>query len=107
MNNSVSPGKIAQFTAPSGGVVSGLGYLIGSLFVVATSTVSAGLPFEGAVVGVFDLVKLAGTAWTEGELIYWDNTAKNCTVVSTSNTRIGVAARLGGELSAAVVGRVR
>lgn len=107
MQNFVSPGEVVQFTAPSGGVTSGLGYLIGGQFVVATSTVAAGLPFEGAAKGIFDLVKNTGEAWTEGQLIYWDNTNHRCTTTSTSNTHIGYAARLGGELSAAAVGRVR
>lgn len=107
MQNFVSPGDVVQFTAPSGGVTTGLGYLIGGQFVVATNTVAVGLPFEGAARGIFDLVKNTGEAWTEGALIYWDNTAKKCTTTATSNTHIGYAARLGGELSTAAVGRVR
>lgn len=106
-SNFVNPGKIIQLTAPSGGTTSGLGYLIGVLFGVALTTQVAGAACEFGVAGVFDLVKHTGEAWTEGEAIYWDAMNNRCTSTSTSNTLIGVAARLGGELSAAAIGRVK
>lgn len=85
------PGKILTLTAPTGGVVSGLAYKVGSLVVLATKTVAQTLPFEGLVVGVVDVPKLEAEAWTEGVKIYWDDTAKKFTTVSTSNTLVGVA----------------
>lgn len=92
MNNYKKPGDTMTFTAPGGGVVSGTAYLIGALLVVAASTVAATLPFEGVVEGVFTLPKTTGTAWTEGEALYWDNSTKKLTTVSTGNTAVGVAA---------------
>lgn len=73
MNNFLKPGKTMTYTAPAGGVVSGGVVLIGGLFVIATNTVGAGLPFEGATEGVFSLTKLAGEgALVEGQPVYWD-----------------------------------
>jgi len=93
MNNFIKPGEIVTYTAPAGGVISGNGYVIGALLVVATNTVAAGQPFEGATLGIFTLPKAAATAWTEGQLLYWD-TANNNLVIAPSATarRVGCAA---------------
>lgn len=105
MNNFIQPGDIVTLTAPTGGVISGNGYLIGSLFVVAAETVAQTLPFEGAVVGVFTLPKLSAQAWTEGEKVYWDNGNTRCTSVATDGALIGVAAAVAANPSA--TGNVR
>lgn len=105
MNNFKSIGETLTLTAPAGGVTTGLGVQIGQLFVVATATVAAALEFEGLVIGEIELVKDAGTTWSEGELLYWDDVAKNVTPTSTDNLLIGVAAVDVG--SAAVLGFVR
>jgi len=105
-NNFEHDGKIMSYVAPAGGVVSGTAYLIGNILVVALVTAAAGATFAGAAVGVYTLPKATGTAWTEGEILYWDNTAKNVTTVSTSNYRIGCAAE-GGAASADATGPVR
>jgi predicted RecA/RadA family phage recombinase len=39
--------------------------------------------------GVHKVVKAAGQAWTQGALVYWDDTAKNFTTTSASNTLAG------------------
>lgn len=106
-SNFDQPGRILQFTAPTGGVVSGTAYLIGGILAVALVTAAAGVVCNFAVDGVFTLTKVTGTAWTEGEVLYWDNTAKDVTTVSTANFRIGCACRAGGELSASATGMVR
>jgi predicted RecA/RadA family phage recombinase len=83
--------EVLTFTAPTGGVVTGLAYLIGGLVVVATETVAQTLPFDGVVIGVVDVVKVNDEAWTEGLKFYWDNSAFKFTKVIGSNTVIGVA----------------
>lgn len=106
MNNFQNPGWTMTFTAPAGGVVSGTAYLIGAKLVVAAITVAAGLPFEGATFGVFWLPKIAGVAWAEGAVLYWDNTAAAVgTVVGASTRRIGYAAA--AQLSADTTGSVK
>lgn len=105
MNNYVKPGDVMTLTAPTGGVVTGLGYQIGKLFVVACGTAAEAAEFEGQVTGVCDLVKTTSQAWTEGQALYWDDSAKKVTSTAGANLHIGVAARV--EESADAVGRVR
>jgi predicted RecA/RadA family phage recombinase len=91
--NSVKPGRVMTFTAPGGGVTSGVPVLIGTLVVVPKNTVAAGFAFEGVTEGVFVLAKLAGVAWTEGQLIYFDSATGNCTTVQSATARrVGCAA---------------
>lgn len=104
MKNFVKPGNTLTYTAPSGGVTGGVPVLIGALVVIAAHDAAESEEFEGAAVGVFDLVKATG-AWSEGQKIYWDNTAKACTTTITSNTFMGVAAA--AALSADATGIVR
>jgi predicted RecA/RadA family phage recombinase len=90
MNNYTQPGDVLTLTAPYD-VASGGGALVGSIFCVATSAVASGARGEFKTTGVFGLNKTAAQAWTEGQKLYWDNTAKEVTSVSTSNTLIGCA----------------
>ena len=93
MNNYIKPGNTMTFTAPAGGVVSGSAYMIGSLLVVAAISAAATLPFEGMAAGVFTLPKATGSAWTEGQLLYWDTANSNLvTAQSATARRVGCAA---------------
>lgn len=105
MRNFVQTGDTVTFTAPTGGVVSGLAYLIGTILVVAAATVAQALPFEGATEGIFDLPKAATITPAEGALVYWDNSAHNVTTTATGNTRIGVCCVVPGASDATI--RVR
>lgn len=108
MNNFIKPGTTMTFTAPGGGVVSGTVYLIGALLVVATNTVAAGLPFEGLVEGVISHAKAASQAWTEGQAVYWDNTAKVFSSAATVGFfRAGVAAEAVAGGAGDTTGKVR
>src|SRR5262245_58365351 len=102
--NYIQPGKTMTFTAPEQRNA-GQGCLIGALFGVSLQTVANGAVGEFGIEGVWELTKVSAQAWTAGALIYWDNTAKNCTTTSTSNTRIGVAAAAAANPSA--TGQVR
>ncbi len=107
MNNFGKSGsKQMTFTAPTGGVLSGVGYVVGALFVVATNTIAQTLPFEGCTEGVFALPKAAGSAWTEGALLYWDGAGNNLvTAASVTARRVGNASA--AALTADVTGQVR
>jgi predicted RecA/RadA family phage recombinase len=100
MKNYVQPGEVLEFTAPSGGVVSGTGVKIGDGFVVATVTAAVGEKFNGLRQGVVDHAKVSAQAWTEGQQINWDNTAKLMTTVTTGNFRVGYAAAAAANPSA-------
>jgi predicted RecA/RadA family phage recombinase len=91
MKNFKQHGDTLDLTAPSGGVISGTGYLIGALFGVAVVSADAGVTFPLRVVGVYTLPKATGEAWTEGALVYWDNTNKRLTTTSSGNTKVGTA----------------
>lgn len=86
------PGAVLEFTAPAGGVVSGTGVKIGDILVIATTTAAVGEKFTGVRQGVVTHAKVSAQAWTEGQQINWDNTAKLFTTVTTGNFKAGVAA---------------
>lgn len=95
MRNHIQPGNALDFVAPSGGVISGKPLVIGSLFVVPSTTAAEGEAFSGDMVGVFEFdaaVHATTQAAAVGDKYYWDNTAKLVTVTATANTLIGVAA---------------
>jgi predicted RecA/RadA family phage recombinase len=105
LENYSQPGEVVTLTAPTGGVVSGTAYLIGSLIVVALITVAETLSFTGQVAGVVTHAKVSAQAWTEGAKVYWDDTAKNFTTTSSGNTLAGVAAAVAANPSA--TGKIR
>lgn len=89
MENYVQKGETITLTAPAA-VSSGDGVLVGKFFGVAVADAASGAEVEATLCGVFELPKATG-AITQGALVYWDNTAKNVTTTSTSNTLIGAA----------------
>jgi len=106
MKNYVQPGNTITLTAPYA-VASGDGLLVGSVFGVASGDAANGTSVEAALVGVFDLKKVASQAWAVGDKVYWDNTNKEATKTATSNTLIGVATEAVANGAGDVVGRVR
>lgn len=91
MKNFVQCGDRITTVAPYA-VSAGGGALVGSMFGVALNDAANGAEVVLMTEGVFNLAKVSTEAWTRGAKIYWDNTAKLVTSVSTSNTLIGVAA---------------
>lgn len=92
--NFVQPGCTVTVAAPTGGVTSGQGVLIGYLFGVAANTVAQTLAVEITTDGVWDLAKETGQAFaTVGDRVYWDATNKWATDASSTGVRIGVVVR--------------
>lgn len=89
--NYIAPSDPVTVPAPSGGVVSGTAYLIGALFGVAGNSAAVGVGFPLHRVGVWELPKTTAINWLVGAKLYWDNTAKAVTNVSSGNTLIGTA----------------
>ena len=106
MKNYVQPGNTVTLTAPYA-VASGDGLLVGSIFGVAAGTAALGEAVEAALTGVYDLKKVASQAWAAGDKVYWDNTAKEVTKTTTSNTLIGVATEAVAGGAGDTIGRVR
>lgn len=90
MKSFIQPGDSVAFPAPRA-VVAGEGFLVGSQFAVAMHDAANGATVEGSCKGVYSLAKVSAQAWTVGALIYWDNTAFNCTTTVGANTLIGTA----------------
>lgn len=105
MKNYLGPGDIVEVPAPAGGVASGDFVLVGVLGGVAQVAAAAGVivPIVRKP-GNYTLPKATGAAWTKGDALYWDATAKNFTKTSAGNTRYGAAAAdaLNADASAAV-----
>lgn len=67
-----------------------------------------GSPYKGPFRHLrYELKKIGSQAWAVGDRIYWDNTARQTTKVTTSNTLIGVATEAVAGGAGDVVGRVR
>lgn len=88
MKNSIQYGDTLALPAPYA-VASGGGALIGAIFGVAVTALANGEVGNFQLEGVYTLPKATGAA-TLGARAYWDNTNKNVTATSTSNTLIGV-----------------
>lgn len=104
MQNYLQAGTKIVVAAPYA-VASGEGALVGSLFGVAEGDAALAANVVLVTEGVVEIKKLAAQAWTVGAPIYWDNTAKQATTVSTANTLIGVAVAAAANPSAS--GQVR
>lgn len=103
MKNHVQPGNTLTLPAPAGGITSGAGALIGSIFGIAAKDAAAGELVAFCVTEVWTLPKAAG-AVTVGAKLYWDATNKVVTTTASGNTLIGAAteAALAGDAVATV-----
>jgi predicted RecA/RadA family phage recombinase len=104
MKNFVQTGDVLTLTAPYA-VAAGAAFKVGSIVAVATSAAESAATVEGITTGVVDVAKVSAQAWTVGAPIYWDDTVKLFTTVSTSNTLAGAAVAVAANPSA--TGRVR
>lgn len=106
-NNFLQPGRLDTFTAPTGGVTTGIPVLIGTMFVVPLVTALAGATFTGEVVGVWNLVKNTGETWLEGQAVYFDVANARMTNDSTSGGLPIGCVNAPAAASADVLGAVR
>ncbi len=90
MQNYKAPGCVLTLTAPYARD-SGQGALVGDIFGVATSDVENGADGEFATEGVYELAKTTSQAWTQGDPLYWDDSAKKLTTVGTAHKLVGAA----------------
>lgn len=99
MKNFVQEGVSLDLVAPTGGVIAGMAYLIGSIIAVAATTAAEGEEFAGWTEGVFDLPTDTGAAWAVGDKVYLLADGSAFTKTATANTKAGlaVAAKASGE----------
>ena len=103
----LAPGDVLRFTAPSGGVTKGIPVLIGATVVVPAETAAQTVQFDGYVSGVHSVPKTDSQAWTEGCLLYLDNTNHCFTTTSTSNVRAGFAVEAVASTGGLTTGKIR
>jgi len=87
MVNFVKSGDTLTLTVPYD-VLSGGGIKVGNIFGVASNDALSGTVVEAQVDGVYDLPKDA-SAFAQGDLAYWDDTAKKVTSTVGGNILIG------------------
>ena len=107
MINFIQPGNAITAVAPYQRNTGQGALLGGSLFGVAVDTVASGATGVFWTEGVYELTKLSGTAesFTLGKRVFWDDTNKRLTVVSTSNVCVGVVTEAAA--TDAVVARIK
>lgn len=103
MKNYIQPGDVIPLTM-AGTVKSGDGILVGTIFGIAATNGIAADVVNCATTGVFELPKATG-ALTQGQALFWDNTAKKVTGTAASNKLIGAA--INAVASGAATVRVR
>lgn len=103
MKNYVQDGDVLTLTAPRA-LSSGDGFLVGSLFAVATSAAASGASVEGMTDGTIELTALNTDTASVGAKAYWDNTNFRVTTTVGSNSLIGVfaVAKTNGQTTAIV-----
>lgn len=104
MRTFASPGNVVTVTA-NRTTGQDQGMLVGGIFGITGQPATNGQPVPLRRIGVFTGVpKQTGQAWTQGQLIYWDNTNFVFTNVAAGNTLRGTAAA--AAISVATVGNV-
>ncbi|MGZ8337324.1 MAG: DUF2190 family protein [Allosphingosinicella sp.] len=74
MKTFTQPGRTLTVAAPTGGVVSGEGVLIGALFGMATTDAAEGAGVEILTEGVVEIAKTSALAIDVGDRLFWDGT---------------------------------
>ncbi|MPS93361.1 DUF2190 family protein [Comamonas sp.] len=75
MRNSVQPGNVIEVAAADAAVVPGQVVVIGAILAVANGSAAAGESYNATRGGVFELPKVGGAAFTQGQPLYWDASA--------------------------------
>ena len=87
----VQDGEFLDYT-PSSAVAAGDVVVLTNRVFVAPKPIAASALGQLATRGVWRLPKTTGTAWTAGQLLYWNAAGTLVTTVSTDNQIIGHAA---------------
>lgn len=91
MKNFVQNGHMITVPAPTGGIESGAGIVVGNLFGIAAMTAAEGKNVEIATTGVFDLPKAPVAVFTLGQLVSWDAANNQIVAPAASMAPIGIA----------------
>lgn len=89
--NYIQPGEVLDHIAAAV-ITSGQAVLIGKRVGIALGKAAIGETVALQVKGVFNAPKVTANVVAQGDLLYWDNTAKLFTTTVASNTLAGYAA---------------
>ena len=100
--NYIEPGRSITVAAPTGGVLSGQGVLIGTLFGIAQYDAVEGAEVEILTEGVVEIGKTSALAIGVGDRLFWDDTNKLVNKTTTAQQQVGVAVAAAANPSATV-----
>src|SRR5512144_124058 len=89
--NYIQPGHTITVAAPTGGVLSGDGVLIGTLFGIAQYDAVEGADIEILTEGVVEIGKTPSLAIDAGDRLFWDATNKVVNKTATAQVCVGIA----------------
>lgn len=87
-NVQVQRGQILDFTATAA-VTSGAPVLVGGLLNIPQTSAAIGEKYAGATEGVHELTKESTAVLAVGDLVYWDDTAKEIDVSASGRFEVG------------------
>jgi predicted RecA/RadA family phage recombinase len=96
MKTFIQNGDVITVTAPTGGVASGDGVIVGSLFGIAAFTAAEGEAVEIATRGVYVLPKEPTAVIAAGDQVAWDATEKRIDLPGTGLYPVGIATEAAG-----------
>ena len=102
MKTYVAPGRSITVTAPAGGVTSGQGVLIGTLFGIAQADAAEGTEAEILTEGVVEIAKTSALSIDVGDRLFWDATNKVVNKTATAQVCVGVGVSAAANPSATV-----
>ncbi len=100
--NYIQPGHTITVAAPTGGVLSGDGLLIGTLFGVAQYDAVEGADVEILTEGVIEIAKTSALQIGVGDRLFWDATNRVVNKTATAQVCVGVAVSAAANPSATV-----
>ncbi len=100
--NYIQPGRTLTVTAPTGGVASGDGVLVGQLFGVAQHDAAEADELELLTEGVVELAKATPLAIAAGDRLFWDATNKRLDKTATAQVCVGLAVLAAADADATV-----
>lgn len=93
MKTFIQNGEVIAVTAPTGGVASGDGVVVGALFGIAAFPAAEGEPVEIATRGVYVLPKEPTAVIAAGAHVAWDATEKRIDLPGTAVYPVGIATK--------------
>jgi len=88
----VNEGRFVEYTPSGADVAAGDVIVLTDVIGIAPLPISDGVAGRLDTKGRWNVTKLAGEAWTQGQTIYWDAGNSRCTTTASTHNAIGVAA---------------